>query len=164
MHRRVLLSALGPALVTAAGCLGGAPTAGDGDGSSGGDTGGSAGSTHPQFIETSLTRTGQCERPGTASVAFDDEAVTTTGCAHGRNGCAVPVLADVSYSPDGDLLTVVVAGEVQRDEDEACTEALLPLGYEARVVMDGTVPGVVSVVHDDVDGRREVVRLTRDGA
>jgi hypothetical protein len=73
----------------------------------------------------------------------------------------VAVLDDVSYTVAEDLLTVVVAGEVRRDEDEMCTEALLPLGYEARVVMDGTVPGTVRVVHDDVDGRREVTRESR---
>ncbi|AUV80638.1 hypothetical protein C2R22_02350 [Salinigranum rubrum] len=166
MQRRALLSTLGLTLpTTLAGCLGGVPTAGDGDGSPEDGSGGAAGGgTHPRFTETSLTSTGQCERPGTASVAFGDEAVTVTGCAHGRNGCAVPVLADVSYTPAEDHLTVVIASEVRRDEDEACTEALLPLGYEARVVMDGAVPGTVSVVHDDVDGRREVVRGTRDGA
>jgi hypothetical protein len=166
MHRRALLSTLGLTVTTTlAGCLGGVPTAGDGDGSPADGSGGSPGDgTHLRFTETLLTSTGQCERPGTASVVFGDEAVTVTGCAHGRNGCAVPVLADVSYTPDEDLLTVVVASEVQRDEDEACTEALLPLGYEARVAMDGAVPGVVSVVHDDADGRREVVRGTRDGA
>jgi hypothetical protein len=174
MHRRAFLSALGFTLTTTlAGCLGGAPgaggggdggddrddTAGPGDG--GGSGGNAGGGTHPRFTETSLTSTGQCESPGTAAVDFSDEAVTVTGCAHGRNGCAVPVLGDVSYAPDGDLLTVVVASEVERGEDEMCTEALLPLGYEARVAMDGMVPGVVSVVHDDVDGRREVARARR---
>jgi hypothetical protein len=175
MHRRTLLSGVGVALAATAGCLGGGPpvadggndgdgddpgtgSPGDGDGSAGG------GGTHPRFTETSLTSTGQCENTGTASVDFGDEAVTITGCAYGRNGCAVPVFADVSYAPDGDLLTVVVASEVERRGDVGCTEALLPLGYEARVAMDGMVPGVVRVVHDDVDGRREVARERRDGA
>ncbi|WP_318567210.1 hypothetical protein [Salinigranum marinum] len=189
MHRRTLLSGLGVAFVAAiAGCLGGGPpTAGDGTGGSGGSDGGgsdtdgsgggtdsqpdgpgdgdggpSGGGTHPRFTETSLVSTGRCDSPGTATVRFDDAGVTVTGCAHGRNGCAVAVLDDVSYTPEGDLLTVVVASVVERDPDQACTEALLPLGYEVRVAMDGMVPGVVRVVHDDVDGRREVARRRHD--
>ncbi|WP_152040017.1 hypothetical protein [Salinigranum salinum] len=170
MHRRTLLSGLGIALaVTVAGCLGGAPGTGDGgdgdgDGPDDGDDGDGAaggGGTHPRFTETSLTSTGRCENPGTASVQFDDAGVTVTGCAHGRNGCAVAVLDDVSYAVEEDLLTVVVASEVERGEDEMCTEALLPLGYEVRVEMDGMVPPNVRVVHDDVDGRREVARTSR---
>ena len=175
MNRRVLLSGLcGLAAVALAGCLGNPPAAGGGGGSDDGDGNdstdtddsglptGSDGGTHPQFTETALTSTGRCEAPGTAAIGFDDEGVTVTGCAHGRNGCAVPVLADVSYAVEEDLLTVVVASEVRRDEDEACTEALLPLGYEARVVMDGMVPGNARVLHDDVDGRREVARSSRE--
>ena len=179
-------------VATVAGCLGGGPptagdgtgggdgdgsdTDGDGDGTDGlpngsGDDGGdgdgtgdgaASGGTHPRFTETSLVGTGQCDSPGTATVRFDDAGVTVSGCAHGRNGCSVAVLDDVSYAPDGNLLTVVVASVVERDPDEACTEALLPLGYEVRVAMDGMVPGVVRVVHDDVDGRREVARGRRD--
>jgi hypothetical protein len=182
MHRRTLVSGLGIALTVAlSGCLGGGPpTAGGGDGNRNGngsgdgddgppggsddDSGGSAGGTHPRFTETSLTATGRCEDPGTAAVRFDDTGVTVTGCAHGRNGCAVPVLADVSYAVEENLLTVVVASEVEQRGDTGCTQALEPLGYEARVAMDGMVPPNVRVVHDDVDGRREVARVSRDGA
>lgn len=180
MHRRTILSGFGVALAVAlSGCLGGgAPTAGGNGGSGGGgddDSGGGGdgdgsdgaaggGGTHPRFTETSLTSTGQCDSPGTAAIDFDDAGVTVIGCAHGRNGCAVPVLGDVSYGVEENLLTVVVASEVERSEDEMCTEALLPLGYEARVEMDGMVPSNVRVVHDDVDGRREVARERRAGA
>ena len=173
MHRRVMLSSLGlAAAATLTGCLGGdsPPTDDDGDGDGGtpptdtDDSGGSAGGTHPRFTETSLTATGRCDSHGTASVDFDDDGVTVTGCARGRNGCAVPVLGDVSYAVSRDTLTVVVASEVERDDDQLCTEALLPLGYEARVVMDGTTPGDVRVIHDDVDGRREVARASRPEA
>jgi hypothetical protein len=171
MRRRVLLSTLGLALTTpAAGCLGGGapPVAEDGgtedpDGTDDG-SGGSGTATRSRFVETSLTGTGRCEQPGTASVRFGADGVTVTGCARGPNGCAVPALADASYTPDGGLLTVVVASRVERHGDVGCTQALVPLGYEVRVVMDGTVPEAVSVVHDDVDGRREVVRVGRDGA
>jgi hypothetical protein len=174
MHRRFVLSGVGLAVAaTLAGCLGGSPPT-DGDGDDGtpptdtddgsGGSGGSSGGTHPRFTETSLASTGRCDSHGTASVDFDDAGVTVTGCARGRNGCAVPVLADVSYAVSDDTLTVVVASTVERDEDELCTEALLPLGYEARVVMDGTVPGHVRVIHDDVDGRRTVARASRSGS
>ena len=168
MHRRLLLSSVGFALVaTLAGCLGGSspPTDDDGDDTPPTTDGsGGSGGTHPRFTETSLTSTGRCDSHGTAAVDFGDDAVTVTGCARGRNGCAVPVLADVSYAVSENTLTVVVASDVERDEDQMCTEALLPLGYEARVAMDGMVPEHVRVVHDDVDGRREVARARRDGA
>jgi hypothetical protein len=167
MDRRFVLSGIGLTVAaTLAGCLGGgSPPADDGDdGTPPTDTDDGGGGTHPRFTETSLTSTGRCDSHGTASIGFDDDGVTITGCARGRNGCAVPVLADVSYAASEDTLTVVVASEVERDEDELCTEALLPLGYEARVVMDGTVPTHVRVIHDDVDGRRDVARASRPEA
>lgn len=117
--------------------------------------------THPRFTETSLTRLEECPSPGEASVAFDDEGVTVTGCIVGKNGCTVPSLEDVSYDGEKELVTLVVAAVEERDEDEACTEALVNLGYEARVELDGTVPAAAAVVHDDVDGRREVARAER---
>jgi hypothetical protein len=165
MRRRTLLSAVALA-AGVGGCLGDTPpTAGDDPDDAPpttDDDGGSAGGdTHPRFTETSLTSTRRCDNPGTATVAFDDDGVTITGCARGRNGCAVPVLADVSYRVAADLVTVVVASDVERRGDVGCTEALKPLGYETRVVMDGMVPGHVAVIHDDVDGRRTVVRTSR---
>jgi hypothetical protein len=166
MDRRVLLSALGVGLATAAaGCLGGGTPPAD-DGGDGPDDSGDGPATDDdtprRIAEASLTGTGRCDSPGTASVTVGNGVATVTGCAHGRNGCAVPVLGDASYTPDADRLTVVVTSEVRRGEDEACTEALLPLGYEVRVALDGATPAVVRVVHDDVDGRREVARWRRD--
>ncbi|MFC6826620.1 hypothetical protein [Halopelagius fulvigenes] len=128
------------------------PTTGSGGGASG---------THPRFTESSLTPLDECPSPGEASVAFDDEGVTVTGCIVGKNGCTVPSLEHLSYDGQEGLVTLVVAAVEERDDDEMCTEALENLGYEARVALDGTVPSAVVVVHDDVNGKREVAREER---
>ncbi|SFF87351.1 hypothetical protein SAMN04488063_0610 [Halopelagius inordinatus] len=170
MNRRTILTGTAALLPLAlAGCVGGSGGSGGSDGETetetetgglGTDAAGGTG-THPRFTETSLTRRDECPSPGEASVTFDDEGVTATGCIVGKNGCTVPSLEDVSYVGEKDLVTLVVAAVEERDEDEACTEALVNLGYEARVELDGTVPAAAAVVHDDVDGRREVTRTER---
>ena len=102
--------------------------------------------------------------PDEIDVAFDDgpPAVCVRGCVTGRNGCARPTLADATYDPDADRLTVVVATVVETEEGTVCTQALTDLGYEVTVPFgSASLPGEVAVVHDDVDGRREVARVTR---
>lgn len=125
-----------------------------------GTDGGTSG-THPRFTESSLTALDECPSPGEASIAFENEGVTVTGCVVGKNGCTVPMLENVSYDGEAETVTLVVAAVEERDEDEACTEALVELGYEARVALDGTVPATAVVVHDDVNGKREVARAER---
>ncbi|RDI71412.1 hypothetical protein [Halopelagius longus] len=175
MNRRTVLTGTAALLPLAlAGCLGGSagsdgetdteteqtetettgtdelPTTGDG-----------TSGTHPRFTESSLTPRDECSSPGEASVAFDDEGVTVTGCIVGKNGCTVPSMEDLTYDGREGLVTLVVAAVEERDDDEMCTEALENLGYEARVALDGTVPSAVAVVHDDVNGKREVAREER---
>ena len=76
----------------------------------------------------------------------------------GKNGCTRRRLASVDR--DAGDVTVVVAAVEEREEDEACTEALVNLGYEVRID-DADPPTSVTVVHDDVDGRRTVADITR---
>lgn len=123
------------------------------------DGGGSG--THPRFTESSLTHRDECPAPGDADVSFDESGVTVVGCVVGKNGCTVPSLEHVSYDGRTETVTLVVAAVEERDENQACTEALVHLGYEARVELDGTVPDAAVVVHDDVNGRREVVHEER---
>jgi hypothetical protein len=100
-----------------------------------------------------------------AAVAFDeaDGTVSVRGCLRGRNGCARAALPGdgVTYDADAGVLHVRVHTVVEADEDTVCTQAITPRGYEATARFEGGLPGVVAVVHDDVDGRREVARVER---
>lgn len=99
-----------------------------------------------------------CPDPGGATVRFGDDPVAVVGCVVGQNGCTRPRVASVDR--DGDAVELVVAAVEERETDEVCTEALVNLGYEARL---GYVepPTSVTVVHDDVHGRRVVTDATR---
>jgi hypothetical protein len=99
-----------------------------------------------------------CPTPGDATVRLDADPVTVVGCVVGENGCTRPRLASVDRE-DG-AVTVVVAAVVEADGDRACTQALVNLGYEVTLT-GGEPPTSVTVVHDDVNGRRVVVDVTR---
>jgi len=100
-----------------------------------------------------------------AAVTFDeaDGAVTVRGCLRGRNGCAEAALSGegVTYDADAGVLHVRARTREEADEDTVCTQAITPRGYELTARFEGGLPAVVAVVHDDVDGRREVARVER---
>lgn len=160
MYRRGVLA--GVAALATAGCVGGA---GDGAGGDPTDsTGAPTETSTPTPTRTTaglsavtLTPRGSCPDPGDATVRLDAEPVSVVGCVVGKNGCTRPRLAAVDR--DAGAVTVVIAAVEERDDDEACTEALVNLGYEVRI--DGDEPTSVTVVHDDVGGRRTVVDVTR---
>lgn len=100
----------------------------------------------------------ECSTPGDATVRLDGGPVTVVGCVVGKNGCTRPRVASVDR--DDGAVTVVIAAVEEREEGEACTEALVNLGYEARIDHDDPLTSV-TVVHDDVDSRRVVADVTQ---
>ena len=166
MRRRTVLSGLVVALpLTLAGCTGGSPP---GD-SNGADTTDEQSETDtpdddtvtPGRISASLVPREECQNPGGAMVSFADGTISVVGCVVGKNGCTVPRLQEVGYDRETGELTVIVAAVEEREEDEACTEALVNLGYGVDIETDGIEPISVRVVHDGVDGRRTVVDVTK---
>jgi hypothetical protein len=87
--------------------------------------------------------------------------VKIEGCVRGRNGCAEPRLGAVEYDPASGRLDVVVRSIVDVPPDTVCTQALTDRGYRATISLDAGRPATVAVVHDDVDGRRQVAILER---
>lgn len=166
MRRRTVLSGLVVALpLSLAGCTGGSPPSD----SNGADTTDEPSETDtpdgdtvtPGRISANLVPREACPNPGEATVSFGDETISVVGCVVGKNGCTVPRLQEVDYDRETEELTVVVASVEEREEDEACTEALVNLGYEVESETAGIEPVSVRVVHDDVDGRRTVVDVTK---
>jgi hypothetical protein len=165
MLRRTVLAGLAVALPSAvAGCTGSEQT------TPGTDTANRATETDTpsnttvttNHITATLVPRNECPEPGEATVSFgDDGAISVVGCVVGKNACTVPRLQDVTYDADTGVVTVVVAAIEEREEDEACAEVLTNLGYEVDVETSGTAPIGVEVVHDDVDGRRTVVDVTK---
>ncbi|WP_224270143.1 hypothetical protein [Haloprofundus salinisoli] len=109
-----------------------------------------------ELVDQTFERTGDCEHAGSATVTRDGQTAVVEGCIRGRNGCAVAVLDDVQYDAAEDRLAVVVATEIDQDDDEVCSQALVSRGYRVRAEFDGGTPGTVDVVHDGVDGRTTV--------
>jgi hypothetical protein len=160
MHRRRVLSGAGTiAALAVAGCTSGrgAGTATDGDEST--DSTATATSTATGLAAATLTPQESCPNPGGATVALDSDPVSVAGCVVGKNGCTRPRLVSVDRDGDAGGATVVVAAVEERADDEVCTEALVNLGYEVRIDYDDP-PTSVTVVHDDVDGRRTVADVT----
>jgi hypothetical protein len=168
MRRRTVIAGITALPLACSGCLGAAPgdsSGGDADGTgddgtdtdasgnggtdtddpgdpTGTETPGGSTVTDGRFTATFHPRR-ECQSPGEATVDFGgDGPITVAGCVVGKNGCTVARLRDITY-------------------DEACTDALVNLGYGATVEVDGALPTAVRVVHDDVDGRRTVVDVTQ---
>jgi len=163
MRRRRVLS--GAAAITAlgtAGCTGGrgaAPATDGGDPTDATDT--PTATDDPTGLSAvTLTPRESCPDPGGATVDLDADPVSVVGCVVGKNGCTRPRLSSVERDRNTGGVTVVVAAVEERGDGEACTEALVNLGYEVRID-DGDPPTSVTVVHDDVDGRRTVADVTR---
>ena len=159
MKRRGVLLTL-----AASGCLGGGPFDVPPDDSTAAPP---SDSTTAAAAETATARTSvriesfagteRCPSPGEAAVSVEGADVVVAGCVRGANGCAVPALSAAAYDAAANALTVIV-GTDSRDDADACTQVRTRLGYRTRVSLLGGLPDTVSVVHDDDDGHREVVR------
>jgi hypothetical protein len=157
MHRRRVLSgAVAVAALAAAGCTGGGDPGTATDGGEPTDRTDTA--TPADLAAVTFAPRESCPDPGGATVNIDADPVSVVGCVIGKNGCTRPRLASVER--EGGDVTIVVAAVEERDDDEACTEALVNLGYEVEID-DADPPTSVTVVHDDVDGRRTVADVTR---
>jgi hypothetical protein len=83
-----------------------------------------------------------------AAVSFDPDAdrVTVTGTIWGASGCATARLAGASYDRETDRLVVTVDTAT---EGEACTDAIVEVGYEGTFGFSNGLPGEVAVRHRD---------------
>lgn len=144
MDRRTMLTGVGALLTTLAGCTG-APSEGTPTGSP------TPTPAPPRIIDQSLEPREQCERPGTATITTDGDAVVVEGCIVGNNGCHRPVLERAHYDQDADKLQVRVTTEAPSTA-EACTQQLVELPYRVRVTFANDRPGTTTVIHDGVNG------------
>lgn len=178
MQRRALLTGLGATTILGlAGCVGDGPS-GDGngndggngtgddgtdDGSDGGDSGGDDSDGDPVLTRAALSQA-PCEEPETATVAFDEEVgeIRVDGCIVGNTGCHVPSLLEPTLEEGetrrltDDRILVAVETVDDSDPDEACTQVLTELGYEATFAFEGALPSSIEVVHETHDGERTV--------
>jgi hypothetical protein len=107
--------------------------------------------------DRSLSDTGECSTPETATVDASGSDVDIEGCVTGPNGCAAASLGSAAVE-DG-TLTVVVTTERDAPPDVACTEALVYRSYTATITLDGDV-GTVRVVHETPGGRETVAEAS----
>ena len=161
MHRRRVLTGAGTVLaLAAAGCTGGSGAGTTTDTAEPTDSTATPTATSTGLAAVTFTPRESCPTPGSATVALGADPVSVVGCVIGKNGCTRPRLASVDRDRDTGTVTIVVAAVEERADDEACTEALVNLGYEVRIDYNDP-PTSVTVVHDDVDGRRTVVDVTQ---
>ncbi|ELZ87637.1 hypothetical protein C453_04764 [Haloferax elongans ATCC BAA-1513] len=120
----------------------------------------------PRLVDNSLSprHDPECPQGGAAQASYISVGVLVEGCLWGANGCAIARLGRATYDPESDVASLLVETVEDRDPDEACTEALKPVGYEARLQFENGLPGELVVEHDDVDGRREIARIDFDDA
>jgi hypothetical protein len=147
MDRRGLLGAFALLGTGLAGCVG-APRA-DGGG-------------EPRITDRTLSDTGRCADPESATVEASAERIRIDGCITGPNGCSVARLGSATVDDEGETVTVVVTTETDAPPGTACTQALVPRGYEATVGLAGAPPATVRVVHDAAGGREQVAEVTVD--
>lgn len=147
MDRRTLLTGGGAVLATLAGCTG-TPSEGSPTGSP------TPTPAPPRITDRSLELREQCERPGTATITTDGDAVVVEGCIVGINGCHRPVLERARYDQAADELQVRVTTEAPATA-EACTQQLVDLPYRVTVTFANGRPGTTTVVHDGANGEQQ---------
>ncbi|MFB6160885.1 MAG: hypothetical protein ABEJ61_06870 [Haloferacaceae archaeon] len=151
MRRRSVLAALSLAF---AGC------AGAGTGGSGSSTP-STSSDSPTVTDRSLTpgeSTCATGETGTASVAFEEDAVRVTGTLVTPTPCHGAELRSATYDRAANELRVVVGPSAPTTD--ACVQCLGAREYAATVRFEGGLPGRVVVVHAGSDGERTVATAT----
>ena len=124
---------------------------GSGDGRSGSD--GGTDDSPPVLEGSSLTVTdvSAAVTEATADIAFrtDENEVRIRGIIQGNDGCKTAALGDVTYDSGADALAVdVVTEDREGTEDQACTQELVFISYEATVEFSGGLPREASVSHD----------------
>lgn len=157
MQRRTFLTGLAAGVSAGAGGIGRAADDGPSTPSADGPPATESATAKPRSVVIGRTfrPLEGCVEPGTAAAELTDSSVAVTGGLRGPTGCSVPALEDVSYDVAADRLTVSVATE---ETGEACTQMITELAYRLELRFDGGPPGTVAIVHDGVDGRREVAR------
>lgn len=92
---------------------------------------------------------GQSLERATLEFDTDRNRVVVTGAIEGSDGCKTAALGDVSYDAAADHLSVDVVTENRAGtEGQACTQALVSIGYEVVVEFAGGLPSEASVSHD----------------
>lgn len=108
----------------------------------------------PAVRSATLSAIEGCPEP---AVETRDGAVVCLGCVRGRNGSVVAALDDATYDPAADELRIVVTTEADPEAGPMSIQALVNLGYEVTIESAGGLPGAVTLVEDDADGRREAL-------
>jgi hypothetical protein len=92
-----------------------------------------------------------------AAIETRDDTVVCRGHVRGRDGAAMAALDGATYDAEADELRVVVVAETDPDAGPMSIQAIVDLGYEVAVELDGGLPESVTLVEDDADGRREAL-------
>lgn len=161
MDRRTLLykAGVGVVAVGVAGCLGGAPRAGDGTDSPSDASTPALADTH-FAIESAVSG----QRLDEATVSTDGSDVVVDGTIHGNNGCYTAELSDATV--EGGRLTVTVRSFERPQtgtESVACTQAIVEMGYRVTATFEGGLPDAVTVIHETPAGTTTVAETTLDG-
>lgn len=122
----------------------------DGNGTDASDPG-SDDNTEVSLTNTDFELVGSVDgEAGNATVEFntDENSVRIEGVIVGNNGCYTARLGSAEYDCDEDVLVIDVESFEDREEDEACTEALINLGYGVSAEFSGGLPSSVEVRHD----------------
>ncbi|KAB1197252.1 MULTISPECIES: hypothetical protein [Haloferax] len=157
MNRRAILAGVAGLCVSLAGCA-----ADDGDADDEQTTTAKTTEPTPSFpvlVERSLSPESaeNCPTEGQATIhTATDGVVPIDGCLWGPTGCSVLRLAAADYDTDSDTASVTTETVEDVSPDEACTQALVALGYRVELRFEYQLPRRVVVVHDDANGTRTV--------
>jgi len=161
MDRRTFVQSLAVAVAGLGGCAGSGANGGS-DGDDGGETPTDTALERPTVLDTEfeVLDAGPGGQTDEAAVTAGDGRVVVDGTVWGSDGCATAALADATYDPETDELTVAVVETERDDAGDVCTQAIVEVTYRAVVSFDpdGPLPGTVVVTHDHGEGPETVAR------
>lgn len=106
--------------------------------------------------DTTLKDQSVCQEP---AATFETDSLTVVGCVTGSTGCHEPVVKQTTT--EGSTVELTVGSVDTSSEETVCTSVVTETGYRVTIRTAGPPPEAVTVVHDDMTGKRTMMTAER---
>lgn len=112
--------------------------------------------TQLSVTDTTLEHQSVCQEP---AATFETDSLTVAGCVTGSTGCHEPVVKQTTT--EGSTVELTVESVDTSSEETVCTSVVTETGYRVTIRTAGPPPKAVTIVHDDMTGKRTVMTAER---
>lgn len=121
----------------------------------------SSGSTDSAVTGCLVVRGANCGTPtnsATVNCRPKSPLVFVSGTISGEDACKTAVLQTAAYTPETEILDVVIATENKNPTEQPCSMCIYEIDYDAFFTLQECAPAMVVVHHQSVTGTTVVAR------